>query len=153
MQRQAGTGQPCRVDGCDSPVIAVELCNNHYRRFKRYGDPTAGRATPGSRTTEARFWGKVDKNGPGGCWLWTDVPNGAGYGTFRVGSKIVMAHRYVLTLAGQSPADSMTVDHLCRVRLCVNPAHLEEVTNAENLRRARRVERGRSAPQVAAEGA
>ena len=47
-----------------------------------------------------------------------------------------MAHRYSLVLAGHTLTAGLTIDHLCRVRLCVNPAHLEEVTYGENLRRA-----------------
>ena len=50
-----------------------------------------------------------------------------------------MAHRYSMILAGHVLTDGHTIDHLCRVRLCVNLAHLEEVTYAENLRRRPRL--------------
>ena len=132
--RQTGTGQPCSINGCTAPVVASALCEGHYRRFKRWGDPTAGSPSPGSMTTAERFWSKVNKTDT--CWLWTDAPNGAGYGTFKVGDVSEMAHRYVMILAGYSLTAGLTIDHLCRVRLCVNPAHLEEVTYGENLRRA-----------------
>lgn len=144
IQRQTGTGQPCKIEQCPKPVVAVELCENHYRRLQRYGDPTGGRITPGSITDEERFWSKVDKTDD--CWLWTDAPNSNGYGTFKVSGVSEMAHRYSLKLTGQQLTDGLTIDHLCRVRLCVNPAHLEEVTYAENLLRAARAGSGMAAP-------
>jgi hypothetical protein len=91
-----------------------------------------------NQTVTERFWAKVDKNGPGGCWLWTAGQNGVGYGSFRLGSTLdgtrreVLAHRWVYeALIGPIPRD-LTVDHLCRVRNCVNPAHLRLLTNLEN---------------------
>lgn len=71
-----------------------------------------------------------------GCWLWIVNWNTYGYG--RLGyahTKQVFAHRYVYEmLVGQIP-DGLTIDHVCRMRACVNPAHLEPVTHSENLRR------------------
>lgn len=136
VQRQTGTGQPCSVISCVRPVVALDYCERHYRRFKRSGSPTGGRVSPGSLTDEERFWSKVDRTGT--CWLWADAPNSAGYGTFKVaGLNPFMAHRYSYELAGGVLTPGKTIDHLCRVRLCVNPDHLEEVTYEENLRRAR----------------
>ena len=78
-----------------------------------------------------RFWPKVNKNGEGGCWLWTAGQNGTGYGRF---DKSV-AHRFSYTLLVGPVPEGLDLDHLCRVRHCVNPAHLEPVTRSENLRR------------------
>lgn len=91
-----------------------------------------------------RFWQKVDKNGPaptcrpelGPCWLWLAALNGGGYGQFWIDGQI---RRYVHRISwelehGPSP-EGMDLDHRCRVRRCVNPAHLEPVTHAENVRR------------------
>lgn len=81
------------------------------------------------------FWDKIDQR-PDGCWHWTGSINGAGYGRFgrgQYGSRI--AHRLTyLALVGPIP-DGLTLDHLCRVRHCVNPDHLDPVTHAENMRR------------------
>lgn len=79
-----------------------------------------------------RFWAKVDQSGD--CWLWTAATSAKGYGQFRAsrGASQVAAHRYAyMDLVGPIP-DGLALDHLCRVRNCVNPAHLEPVTTAEN---------------------
>jgi hypothetical protein len=86
-------------------------------------------------SVEERFWAKVDKGGPGGCWIWIGG-RANGYGKFRPEpSRQVQAHRYAWELAHGEIADGLTIDHLCRIRCCVNPDHLEPVTITENIRR------------------
>ncbi len=72
------------------------------------------------------------------CWYWTGAMDGSGYGHLQVRSakRMVGAHRasYEATI-GPIPAGH-DIDHLCRTRCCVNPAHLEPVTRKENLERA-----------------
>lgn len=96
------------------------------------------------RPPEERFWEKVNRDGPipderpglGPCWEWTAGTTAQGYGGFHPSKTVmVLAHRWSLQQA-QGELDPMkVVDHLCRNRRCVNPDHLEQVTNEENLRR------------------
>lgn len=104
------------------------------------------RLPPGKKLVDrvALFWAKVDKDGPvpqyrpelGPCWLWTAGRNKVtGYGMFSTDDGGVTAHRYSLELATGKIEKGLEVDHLCRVRSCVNPTHLEAVTQRENNRR------------------
>ena len=83
---------------------------------------------------EARFWAKVLK--ADGCWYWNGYIGAKGYGYFKAkGPQPILAHRYSYELHKGPIPDGLEVDHVCRVRHCVNPQHLELVTHAENLRR------------------
>jgi hypothetical protein len=71
-----------------------------------------------------------------GCWLWLGCVRPDGYGVRGVSkTRQVRAHRFVYELARGPIPRGLDLDHLCRVRSCVNPAHLEPVTRGENLRR------------------
>lgn len=84
----------------------------------------------------ARFWAKVDRGGPRDCWTWTaSVTVNGGYGQFRVRPRTLRAHIVAWTLLVGPVPDGLVLDHLCRTPRCVNPAHLEPVTLAENTRR------------------
>lgn len=83
---------------------------------------------------EERFLSKVDRSGD--CWLWTAYIDPIGYGHFSVGSlKARRAHRIAYELFVGPIPEGLVIDHLCRVRHCVNPAHLEAVTDEENRNR------------------
>jgi hypothetical protein len=87
---------------------------------------------------ESRFWSRVDKGDGTGCWLWTGGKNPvSGYGQFWTRGKplIVRAHRVALLFAHIAMPDDLEVDHLCRVRLCVRPDHLELVPHRINVLR------------------
>jgi len=71
----------------------------------------------------------------GDCWLWTGTISVNGYGHLTWNGKTVRAHRFIYeALIGEVPV-GLELDHLCRVRHCVNPRHLEPVTRQENVRR------------------
>lgn len=95
---------------------------------------------PDDPSWHERFWSKVNKDGDteyhgSRCWIWTAAVNGRGYGDFSIKHKTFKAHRiaYVLTL-GEIPNGDL-LDHLCRVPLCVNPAHLEPTSDRDNILR------------------
>lgn len=94
-------------------------------------------------STEAdRFFAKVEKTND--CWLWRAATT-VGYGVFKRATKVlVYAHRWSYEHHVGPIPEGLHIDHLCRVRACVNPAHLEPVTLAENNRRAGRHRRAAS---------
>jgi hypothetical protein len=90
--------------------------------------------------TTARFWSKVEKTSA--CWHWHGTRLANGYGQFRLGGpdhRRVPPHRLAYELLVGPVPDGLVLDHLCRIPLCVNPMHLEPVTQRENMRRARAV--------------
>lgn len=96
----------------------------------------AGRAP---RPVAQRFWDKVEVTES--CWLWSGGTFTQGYGRFDIGSRTdgtrrsVKAHRFAYEAVRGPVPDGLVIDHLCRVRNCVNPAHLEAVTSRINILR------------------
>ncbi|MGA4541309.1 HNH endonuclease signature motif containing protein [Uniformispora flossi] len=70
-----------------------------------------------------------------GHWLWTGSTNRKGYGRFWFQGRSEEAHRVAYELFVGPIPDGLQIDHVCRVRPCVNPEHLEPVTHEENYRR------------------
>lgn len=79
--------------------------------------------------TAEDFWARVDRSGD--CWLWTGALV-KGYGRTAWQGEQRPAHRLAYELAIGPIPDGLVVDHLCRVPACVNPSHLEPVTQREN---------------------
>jgi hypothetical protein len=114
------------------------------RRFRTGEDGTCFRAVAlpmfdGNKQPQwaIRFWAKVQED-ESGCWLWQASVGSHGYGQFNCrgrGFQQRLAHRLAYELLVGLILEGLTLDHLCRVRRCINPDHLEPVTLAENKRR------------------
>lgn len=88
-------------------------------------------------TAAERFWPRVNKTDT--CWLWTGYIKPNGYAAFYPGGGChvpkVYVHRWAYEDARGEIPEGLEIDHLCRVRHCVNPEHLEAVTHRVNLDR------------------
>jgi hypothetical protein len=116
----------------------------HYQRVRQYG--SLERTTDMTRDETERFARRVEKLD--GCWIWTGATVANGYGVMHVWrdgrNTSIRAHRFAYELLVGAIPDGHQLDHLCGVRRCVNPAHLEPVTARENVRRSH--DRRRSSP-------
>lgn len=130
----------CSVEGCDRPRHSRGWCSAHARAWHRHGDPLGAGWTRTNGTVEDRFWRCVDKTDT--HWMWTGEVTIQGYGRMSVktdtrfsqaGSAPAHVVSYVLNV-GPVP-DGLVLDHTCFVKACVNPAHLEPVTQQENVQR------------------
>jgi HNH endonuclease len=119
-------------------VAACQRCGAPFRACRADARKYCGVPCYSAVRAEGRggqFWPKVDKSGE--CWTWTGYVNQSGYGRFYLSTekRATMAHRFAYEqIVGPIP-EGLTLDHLCRNRGCVNPAHLEPVTNRENVLR------------------
>lgn len=88
-------------------------------------------------TPAERFWPRVNKTDT--CWLWTGYIKPNGYATFYPGGgrhvDKVYVHRWAYEATRGPIPNGLEIDHLCNVRHCVNPAHLDAVSRRENLDR------------------
>lgn len=136
LKWQKSPGDLCMSPRCNKPIRCKSLCASHYTMFLNYGRIT-------ELTADDRFWAKVVE-GEAGCWLWTGAVSSQGYGNAyrpdREGgsatSPFQHAHRYAYEALRADIPSGLALDHLCRIKLCVNPWHLEPVSPMENLRRA-----------------
>lgn len=120
----------CWQGNCPESAVKWGMCSAHLQMWLDVHP---------RRTTEDRFWSYVRKVEGDGCWFWMGALDSNGYGIFNVprddGKVCEKAHRYSYLLTTGEVAGDLHLDHLCRMRPCVRPDHLELVTAAENNRR------------------
>lgn len=122
----------CSIDGCSKPHLARGLCNKHYIRLRKHGDPLAGiDRLPWPENLLSRL-----AVTPSGCVEFTGCRDREGYGKLWHPDGHGLAHRAMYVLMVGPIPDGLTLDHLCRNPPCVNPGHLEPVTLAVNILRS-----------------
>lgn len=120
----------CSVRDCERLAISRTWCMPHYKKWWRWGSPTG-------RTVDQRFFSHVTEQADG-CWLWEHT-DPAGYGTYfkpNGNGSHVLPHRWVYEYLRAEIPPGLVIDHLCGIRACVNPWHLEPVTQQVNVQRA-----------------
>ncbi len=125
----------CTIQPCDRVQYAKGMCQTHYRRHWRHGDPRFVKIEHACRNAHKEWISShLDYEG-NECLVWPFPRNKSGYGKSTIGGKYVSAHRIICRLSkGEPPSPRHIVAHSCgNGHLgCVNPRHLRWATHKEN---------------------
>jgi hypothetical protein len=124
----------CSVENCHSPALARHLCNRHYLRWKKFGDPLLGKDKAANGAPLAFVQEALNSEGDE-CILWPFARKSEGQGCLWVDGRIRVASQYVCEVAhGPAPSDVHQAAHSCgKGHLgCVNKQHLSWKTPKEN---------------------
>lgn len=125
----------CTVKGCDNRGTSRGYCGKHYWKFRQYGDPCAYRL----KSYNSLLQKLIDKtrfpDDLNDCWIWAGVGDALGYGVIPWRGRTHPAHRAMYEQLIEHNIDGLVIDHLCRTPSCVNPLHLEAVSNRVNILR------------------
>lgn len=119
----------CSIDGCDSVEKARGWCTKHWKRWRRYGSPTAP-VKMKARSAEESFERRTKEQG--GCLIWTGDTTEDGYGIIVSNGRRVRAHRYAWERENGPIPAGLQIDHRCFNRACVLTSHLRPATNKQN---------------------
>lgn len=127
----------CSENGCDRPAQKRGRCNTHYERLR-----LTGAFLTRDKDPVVRLWARINKNGPvptyrpdlGSCWIWQGATS-SGYGRVYFDGRVRPVHHVVWTLTIGAFPEGVEADHLCRVRACCRPSHIEPVPQRINLLR------------------
>jgi len=120
---------PCPI--CQTPNTNPEFCSRAcaYESFRR-------RAAAQRLTMIGELWLRIEPEPNSGCWLFVGSQTSDGYGELKIARRPHYAHRLAYEAYRGPIPDGLEIDHLCRVRCCVNPWHLEVVTHLVNTLRS-----------------
>jgi len=123
----------CSFPGCDKPrpYAASDYCNGHLTQKKR-GKELAPIRADKTRSLEESLLDLSEVDPETGCRLWTGVVH-MGYGSLKRKGKKMRAHRVAYEVWVGPIDDALVAHHTCANRLCINPDHLQAVTQADNL--------------------
>ena len=137
----------CTIDGCENPLLWSGLCRKHLARRERHGDPNTIMRRPSELSPEESLrwsgWDEVEKIAKlGPCWEWRGTIGTNGYGEISFGDTKTRPHRVAFEVWNGPIPEGYLVRHKCDNPPCINPAHLELGTDADNSRD--KVTRGRA---------
>ena len=113
---------------------------------------TSGLPKAAIKVLSWRIAAKIRVNPASGCWEWQGKKNNAGYGRVMHDGRLQQAHRVVWSILRKPIPDGLVLDHLCRNTVCVNPDHLEPVTQQENTLRGETIAAANAARTVCGKG-
>lgn len=119
----------CKIECCGNASYLKGLCNAHYLRKKRHGDPLGGGTGKGAPLSWLK---KTIKDQTDDCIDWPFAKNGNGYGWAYYMGKRIGAHRLALVIKTEVNPYGLDAAHSCHNRSCVNPMHLRWACRSEN---------------------
>lgn len=123
----------CCFGGCDKPGYKRGLCSAHYSQLMR------GQNLRPTRATIADLDERIDSRTTrsAGCWSWQGAHSNVGYAQVRKNKKLLYVHRVMYERHNGPIPTGLVIDHTCHNRGCINPAHLQAVTNKQNIENRR----------------
>lgn len=136
----------CNVDGCNKPHAARGLCRTHWGHWRKTATDVKVQLQQLYPNPVERFWAQVDRRATDECWEFTGTRVPDGYGLITWDGRQQPASRVSWMIHHGPIPGGLVIRHRCDNPPCVNPAHLEIGTVADNARDM--VERGRAKPSM-----